>query len=254
MKAREMTYCPGNIRSAFAATGIWPVNERRVLDREQPETQGPMRKPTSPSRHPIPATPMHGQAILMHGRRTLKVLPRQTPRSKYSYTMVQKLLKAAEKATADNVILTVENENLRLKATSAEDRVKTRSHKELSKAQVVDAEDVVCLREKQEAREWATAERQARAAAKRAGAPSGTMPKTATPSSSHNRRTSNKKPRGARKVVIIDSPISICSGDSEWDRIDSEWEDGNAEVGEEGVEDTIVVQPAARVLRSSAKG
>ena len=66
------------------------------------------------------------------------MLPRQTPRSKYSITMVQKLLKAVEKATADNVILTVENENLRLKATSAEDRVKTRSRKELSKAQVVD--------------------------------------------------------------------------------------------------------------------
>ena len=55
-------------------------------------------------------------------------------------------------------------------------------------------------------------------------------------------------------MVIIDSPISICSGDSKWDRIDSEWEDGNAEVGKEGVEDTIVVQPAAQVLRSSAKG
>ena len=54
-------------------------------------------------------------------------------------------------------------------------------------------------------------------------------------------------------MVIIDSPISICSGDSEWDRIDSEWEDGNLEAGEEGVEDMIVVQPAARVLRKQCQ-
>ena len=61
---------------------------------------------------------------------------------------MQKLVKAAEKATADNVILTIENENLRKKATTAEDRAKTWSRKELSKAQVISSENVVCLREK----------------------------------------------------------------------------------------------------------
>ena len=54
--------------------------------------------------------------------------------------------------------------------------------------------------------------------------------------------------------MILNSPISICSSDSEWDGIDSEWEDGTAEVGEKGVNDTIVVQPAAWVLRSRARG
>ena len=51
--------------------------------------------------------------------------------------------------------------------------MKTRSRKELSKAQVITTEDVVRLREKQEARERATAERQARATVKRAQAPFG---------------------------------------------------------------------------------
>ena len=163
MRARGMTYTSGNAQSAFAATGIWPLNEHRVLNRNLTETQTSVRTPSC-SQLLIPATPAHGRAILMHGRRTLNVLPRQTPNSKYSYVMVQKLLKAAAKATAENVILSVENENLRQKATAAEDRLKTRSRKELSKVQVIDAEDVVCIRGEQEAREWGAAERRERAA------------------------------------------------------------------------------------------
>ena len=254
MKARGLTYTPGNVRSAFEATGIWPLNERRVLDRDRSETHKAVREPISPSRRFIPANPVHSRAILIHGRRTLRVLQRSTPRSKYSFSLVEKLVKAAERATAENVILTVENENLRRKATSAEDRIKTRSRKELSKAQVITADDVVRIREKQEAKERVIAERRARAAAKRAQAPPGTKPKTATPSSTRNLRAPNKKPRRARKVVILDSPISVCSGGSEWDGIDSEWEDGCGDTGLDEVEETIVVQPAARVLRSSTRG
>ena len=111
--------------------------------------------------------------------------------------MVQKLLKAAARATAENVILNVENENLRRKATAEEDMVKTRSRKELSKAQVVTVGDVVRIREEQEARERAAKERRERAAMKRAQAPlrqtKTTLPNLDTPASSHNLPHSNKK-------------------------------------------------------------
>ena len=49
----------------------------------------------------------------------------------------KQLLKAAAKVTGDNVILVVENNNICLKATSAEDRVKTRCWTEISKAQII---------------------------------------------------------------------------------------------------------------------
>jgi hypothetical protein len=98
------------------------------------------------------------------------VLPRQTPHSKYRFEIVQKLLKAAAKATAENVILTVKNENLRRKATAAEDRVKTRSRKELSKAQVIKVTDVICIHKEQEARKQAAAQRRAQAVVKQAQA------------------------------------------------------------------------------------
>ena len=55
------------------------------------------------------------------------------------------------------MFLTIENQNLRKKAMCAEDRVKNRSQKELSKAQVIEVEDVVRIREKQEEKERAAA-------------------------------------------------------------------------------------------------
>ena len=258
MKAREKTYTPRNIKRAFEATGIWPVNERRVLDHRRSETRTPVRTPASRSLRFVPATPGHGRAILIHGRHTLNVLPRRSPHSKYCYEMVNKLYKAAARATAKNVILEVENDNLRRKAASAEDRLKTRSRKELSKAQVIEVEDVTRIREEQEAKERLAAERKAWAALKKAQAPglkpSRALPKTATGPSSRTSRTPNKKHPKARKVVILDSPVSIHSDGSEWDGIDTEWEEGNLEAGDDEVEDTIVVQAAPRMLRSTARG
>jgi hypothetical protein len=172
--------------------------------------------------------------------------------------MVQKLLKAAAKDTAENVILTVENDDLRWKATAAEDRVKTRSRKVLSKAQVIEVTDAVRIRKEQEARELAAAERRARAAVKQAQAlprkSRGAIPKKATPSSSRNLQTPNKRQPTAKKVVIDDSPISIRSGDSEWDGIDTEWEEGDVDARFDGVDDTIIVQPAPRAPRSTTRG
>ena len=111
--------------------------------------------------------------------------------------MVQKLLKAAARVTAENVILHVENKNLRRKVTAEEDMVKTRSRKELSKAEVVTVGDVVRIREEQKAWERAAKERWEWAALKRAQAPlrptKTTLRNLDTPASSHNLRHSKKK-------------------------------------------------------------
>ena len=175
-----------------------------------------------------------------------------------SYQLVQKLFKEAAKATAENVILTVENQTLHQKATATEDRQKTRSRKEMSKAQVITVADVMRIRAEQETREQVAAEKKARAVLKQAQAPShttrDTIPKTATPRSPRNVQGSNKWWQEARKVMIAESPISIDSGDSEWGGIDSEWESRDLDNGLGGLEDTIVVQPTTQSLRSTTRG
>ena len=259
MKAREKTYIPRNIKRVFEATGIWPLNKLRVLDQRRSETRVPMRTPVaSRSLRFVPATPGDGSAILIHGRHTLNVLPPQSPHSIYCYEMVSKIFKPAARATADNVILAVDNENLRRKAASAEDRLRTRSRKELSKAQVIEVADVIRIREAQEAKERLATKRKARAVEKEAQAsgvkPSRASSKTGAASSSRDVSIPNKSQTTAQKVVIEDLPVSIHSDGGEWGGIDTEWEEADFTGGDNVVEDTIVVQAPARVLQSTARG
>ena len=82
MKARQMTYTVANVKSAFAATGICLVNERRVLERSERSMSRPVLARSPGCSHRIvPATPRHGRTILIHGRKTLNVLPRKHQRA-----------------------------------------------------------------------------------------------------------------------------------------------------------------------------
>ena len=74
----------------------------------------------------------------------------------------------------------------------------------------------------------------------------------ATPRSSQSVCGSNKHQGATSKVVILESPIAIDSGESEWGGIDLEWESGDFDKWL-GVEDTIVVQPVAQTLRSTTR-
>ena len=116
---------------------------------------------------------------------------------------------------------------------------------------------MVRIREKQEGKERAVAERKERAALKQAQAPPlklrATKPKRATTPSPRIPRTPNKRQTKAKTVVINDSPISIDSDGSEWAGIDAEWEDDDLEGGFDGVEDTILVQPAPQTLRHTTR-
>lgn len=144
MEARGNTYSAANIKSAFAATGIAPLNPRRILPALGVEVRSRETR-TIRVGFCIPATPTHGRSILMHGRRTMNLLPDGTPLSKFKRGMVEKLVTAATAAIADNVILMTENTRLRKKAMTAEEKQSSKSRKHLSKARVISAEDVIRL-------------------------------------------------------------------------------------------------------------
>ena len=76
-----------------------------------------------------------------------------TPNSLYTQGMVQILFNAAARATAENVVLSIEDANLRKKETTAADFLKTRSRKELSKARWITSEDVTGIQGEQEERD-----------------------------------------------------------------------------------------------------
>ena len=146
-----MTYTKKYILSVFEATGISPLNEHRVLPPGEKLLH--TAATTTESKKQVffvPKTPKHGRSILIHDRKTLATLPKSTPKSRYHQALVEKLFNTAAQAKADNVILTIENQNLRSKATSAADKEKTKSRKEMSKAQVISVQDVLRIREEQQ--------------------------------------------------------------------------------------------------------
>jgi len=150
-----MTYTKKNILSAFEATGISPLNERRVLPPAEQHYRIATTTTTAYKKHEffVPGTPKHGRSILIHGRKTLAALPQSTLKSRYNHALVEKLFNAAAQAKADNVILTIENQNLHSKATSAADKEKTKSRKEMSKARVISVQDVLRIRQDQQKKE-----------------------------------------------------------------------------------------------------
>ena len=146
--------------------------------------------------------------------------------------MVTKLLNAAARATADNVILAIENATLREKATSAADRAKTKSRKEMSKARVISAEDVLRLRHEVEEKDRVLLERKAKAAQRQATKAAKVTPK--------------------RKQVTIDlSPEVIAletlnlGSDSE-----PEWLDSGSDAGYHGARQRVTQPQPGRITRS----
>lgn len=52
---------------------------------------------------------------------------------------------------------------------------------------------------------------------------------------------------------IQNSPISIESSESDWQEIDTDWENEGSNGGDDELEETIIVQPVARTLRSTTR-
>jgi len=106
--------------------------------------------------HPVslqPRTPYHGKSLASHTRHTVSLFKSQSPSTSHQKLMVEKLARAAEKATAENVILRSEIERLQQQTIQVAGIVKTKSRKVLSRALLVSAEDVVRLREESDRKE-----------------------------------------------------------------------------------------------------
>ena len=182
----------------------------------------------------------------MHGRQTLRALPDATPHSRHNKLLVEKLVNAAAKATADNVVLAMENLTLRQKATSAADRAKTRSRKELSKAQLVCAADVVKLRNEQENREKAAAERRARAAEKRALSNENAIKKSRAKAPKAQTKNLRKKKKVVSKYESSDS-ASENDSESFWEE---RWSSGGEDQSTGGDLEEVIVVATSRTTRS----
>ena len=237
-----MTYTKKNIQSAFEATGIVPLNEGRVLSSKKSTFSLDIKQPATKPEFRVPVTPSYDRSILIHGRKTLNALPNPTPKSRYNHALVTKLLNAAARATADNVILAIENANLREKATSAADRAKTKSRKEMSKARVISVGDVLRLRQGVEEKDRILAERKARTAQRQA-----TKAAKASPA---NLPTPKQK-----KVTVILSPEVIAletlnlDSDSE-----PEWVDSGSDTRYLGARERSTQPQPRRITRSQHQG
>jgi len=187
-----MTYTKKNILSGFEATGISPLNERRVLPPAEQHYRIATTTTTAHKKHEffVPGTPKHGRSILIHGRKTLAALPQSTLKRHYNHALVEKLFNAAAQAKADNIILTIENQNLRSKATSAADKEKTKSRKEMSKARVISVQDVLRIRQDQQKKEEITAQKKAKAAERHAAKTAKLTAPTTTPKPKRNPKKS----------------------------------------------------------------
>ena len=237
-----MTYTKKNIQSAFEATGIVPLNERRVLSPKKCTFSLNIKQPATKPEFRVPVTPSHGRSILIHGRKTLNALPNSTPKSKYNHALVTKLLNAAARATADNVILAIENANLREKATSAADRAKTKSRKEISKVRVISVEDVLRLRQGVEEKDHILAERKARTAQRQATKAAKAGPAN-PPTPKRKKVTVNLSP----KVIALET-LNLDS-DSE-----PEWVDSGSDTGYQGAREHSTQPQPRRITRSQHQG
>jgi len=149
--ARKATYTEKNIQNAFEATGIWPLNSRRVLGsraRSVASSHGGL--PASVTT--ISATPHHTRAVYRLQRNVVSLISRDTPRSHEAKILVRQLGKVAEGSLAESILKDemIKTIRLNLKGPSAKT---LKDRRTLTKARVIDQQEVVALREAQNARD-----------------------------------------------------------------------------------------------------
>ena len=239
-----MTYTKKNILSAFEATGISPLNERRVLPPEEKLHRTAATTTTAIKKQEflVPKTPKHGRSILIHGRKTLAALPKSTPKSRYHHALVEKLFNAAAQAKADNVILTIENQNLRSKATSAADKEKTKSRKEMSKARVISVQDVLRIREEQQKKEEINAQKKAKTAERRAAKTAKLIAPASTPKPKRNTKKSPTLEHSS-DILALEN-LNIASEQ------DSDWVESGDDTPYQAGNSSVITHTGQRITRS----
>jgi len=239
-----MTYTKKYILSAFEATGISPLNECRVLPPGEKLHCTVTTTTTVSKKHEffVPKTPKHGHSILIHGRKTLAALPKSTPKSHYNHALVEKLFKKAAQAKADNVILTIEIQNLHNKATSAIDKEKTKSRKEMSKARVISVQDVLRIREEQQKKNEINPQKKAKTAERRAAKTAKLSIPTATP----------KRKRIPKKTITLEhsSDILALENLNIGSEPESEWVEGGDDTPYQSGNSSVITHTGQRITRS----
>ena len=136
-----------------------------VLGKLKPERSCESRNITHPDGHPEtsppPATPTAPRAINHLKRHVLQMVARNTPSSNKLKVFIDQLGRAAEGAAAEKDLSAGMLKDLRSKAQDLCSAA-ARDRRQLSKARVIDSEDVVHLRDK---REMVDSKKAARAAA-----------------------------------------------------------------------------------------
>lgn len=163
--------------------------------------------------------------------------------------MVEKIVKAAAQATADNIMLAMVNLTLHQKATSAVDCAKTRSRKVLSKAKLISVHDVVNLRLDQEKREREIAKKKTCAAEKRAQANKKYFEKLHMQPKASKKKASRKP-----KKVVIDLDSEVHDSDENSESYWEEQKSSGAEVAPSELEmEDVIVVAAPQITRSQSQ-
>ena len=146
VRARDTAYTEKNIKKAFESTGIHPLNPRMVLGKLKPKSRDITRTDGTP---PPPITPTAPRAISHLKRHALQMVTRNTPSSSRLKSLIDQLGRAAEGAAADKDLSAGMLKDLRSKAKDLSSAA-AKDRRQLSKARVIDSEEVVRLRDERE--------------------------------------------------------------------------------------------------------
>ena len=98
--ARAAAYTKNNILSAFKATGIWPLNPRKVLLRQSPNITRFESPPATPTPF-LSATPRQPRAVSRLARSALHLVTHHSPSSLKLKALIAQLGRSAQGALAD---------------------------------------------------------------------------------------------------------------------------------------------------------
>ena len=172
------------------------------------------------------------------------LLPSQksTPKSRYHHALVEKLFNAAAQAKADNVILPIENRNLCSKATLAADEEKTKSRKEMSKAQVISVQDVLRIREEQQKKDEINVQKKAKTAERSSAKTAKLTASTSTP----------KLKRSTKKTITLElsSDILTLENLNIGSEQDSQWVESGDDTPYQAGNSSVITHTGQRITRS----
>jgi hypothetical protein len=129
--------------SAFEATGIWPLNPRKILDRQSHT----VTRQTDQSGTTVQfSTPRHSRGVSRLQRDALHLVTRDTPSSRQLKTLIERLGRSAAGALAEKDLGEEMLRDLRSQAKDVSVAA-TKDRRHLTKARVITHADVVALRE-----------------------------------------------------------------------------------------------------------